>query len=389
MTTRDSILLVDDDPSILKAMERTLAWRMDVTTAASSEAALRLFDDGATYSVIVSDLRLPGRSGLYLLQQMLVRFPDMVRVLISGEAQLRDAVAAVNEGHVFRLLTKPFNMSALAATVHAASDQHRLLTAERVLLEQTLQGVIKALTDMLTLVQPAAFGRAVRLRRHVADLCERVGVTRRWDVEVAALLSQVGCVTLDAGTLERWYNNSELTHEEQAQVARLPRVAEELIAEIPRLETVRSILRGQFGTPVESPFSMGAAILTIALDFDLLIAQGENAERALETMEGRQGRYNTDLLREFRAIRGKRAPAAVIREMRMLNVKEGMVFAADVHSPTGLLLIARGQRVSAALMDRIHQKWRDLAETRDVRMIVVEAAAAEVSDVPGLEGVHP
>ena len=97
---------------------------------------------------------------------------------------------------------------------------------------------IYVLTDLLAIVQPSAFGRAQRMRQHAADLAERVGMHPRWDVEVAALLSQLGSVTLDAELLERWYHCKELTAPERAQVDRLPQISVDLIASIPRLSTV-------------------------------------------------------------------------------------------------------------------------------------------------------
>lgn len=99
------------------------------------------------------------------------------------------------------------------------------------LLEETLRDSIKALTDVLAIVQPMSFGRALRMRQHVTDLADRIGLARRWNVEVAALLSQIGCVTLEADTLNRWYHSQELTSTERAQVDRLPEIAVALIAD--------------------------------------------------------------------------------------------------------------------------------------------------------------
>jgi hypothetical protein len=292
-----------------------------------------------------------------------------VRILISGAADLTDAVAAVNDCQVFRVLLKPFQPTALSDAVVGAMEQHRLALAERVLLDQTLQGSVQALAEVFLLVQPAAFGRAMRLRRHVSDLARQVGVERRWDIEIAALLSQIGSVSLSTETLDRWYHGRPLSDAEQEQIRQLPSTAQSLIGNIPRLEPVKEILRLQDAAATDPGTPPGARMLAIARDFDLLIAQGEKAEAALSIME-RRGRYDAGYLREFRSLRGENAPRAPIQEMRLSDVRESMVLASDIYSPTGLLLIARGQRVTPALVDRIRGPWRSFAATCAVRAVI-------------------
>ncbi|MBC7842206.1 MAG: response regulator [Gemmatimonadaceae bacterium] len=368
--TRSAVLVVDDDALILRVVARSMSPYFDITCVSSAKEAHVALASDITFSVIVSDMVMPGENGVQLLQNVRTHYPDIVRVMLSGAARMPDAIAAVNEGQVFRLLAKPFEVTGMRVALTAAVEQHRLLTSERELLEETLHGSIKALTDLLAIAQPMAFGRASRIRDHCTDLAARAGVSRRWDIEVAALLSQIGSVTLDNSTLTRWYHNRELTPSEQAQIARLPEIAETLIAEIPRLETVRSILRRQFEPSDAVQLPVGAAILAIARDFETLSGEGFDAEASLSTMEGRGKRYNAELLHAFREIRGNAAPAAAIHEMEMIDVADSMVFAADVHAPNGLLLIARGQRVTTTLLGRIRAQTFGLPSSTMVRMIV-------------------
>src|SRR5207237_77668 len=88
----------------------------------------------------------------------------------------------------------------IANSGQAALEQHHLITAERVLLEQTLHGCVKMLVDVLSLTNPIAFGRANRIKRLVADIAERLQLQERWQLEVAAMLSQLGAITLPAET---------------------------------------------------------------------------------------------------------------------------------------------------------------------------------------------
>jgi response regulator RpfG family c-di-GMP phosphodiesterase len=368
-TQNDSVLIVDDDEQILSSIGRMLRGKAKVTLEKNSLQARALLESEARFAVVVSDLRMPGITGLTLLQHARRVAPDTVRILISGAADLTDAVAAVNDCQVFRVLLKPFQPTALSDAVVAAIEQHRLALAERVLLDETLQGSVQALAELFLLVQPAAFGRAMRLRRHVSDLARQVGVEPRWDIEIAALFSQIGSVTLSAETLDRWYHGRPLSDAEQEQIRQLPSTAQSLIANIPRLEPVKDILRLQDAAATDPGIPPGARMLAIARDFDLLIAQGEKAEAAITILEKR-GRYDAGYLREFRALRGENAPRAAIQEMRLSDVRESMVLASDIYSPTGLLLIARGQRVTPALVDRIRGPWRSFAATCTVRAVI-------------------
>lgn len=369
MTAPAAVLVVDDDALMLRAVQRSLYGLFDITTAISLKEAVAILDAGKPFAVIVSDLRMPGGDGVELLQFVRARYPDTVRVLLSGAVRLNDAISAVNDGQVFRLLTKPFELAALRRALYAAVEQNQLVLSERVLLEQTLQGSIKMLTDMLAIVQPMAFGRATRMRHHATELAARAGVRSRWDIEVAALLSQIGSVTLDADTLDRWYHSQELTPHERAQVERIPEVAETLIADIPRLETVRTMLRRQFEPFNSIALPIGAAILSIVRDFDVLVTGGNTGDQALATMTARGSRYGTELMNHFREMRAT-ASAEIVEQMQLRHVGEAMTFSADVYSANGLLLIARGQRVTQALLSRLRMESFAAEASIPVDMIV-------------------
>ena len=278
-------------------------------------------------------------------------------------------MSAINDCQIFRILIKPFQARSLIDAILAGAEQYRLAVSERVLLEEPLRGSVQALAEVFLLVQPAAFGRAMRLRRHVSDLAGYLGVTPKWDIEIAALLSQIGSMSLSPDTLDRWYHGRVLTSDEQRPIEALPSTAPSLVANIPRLDSVKEILQWQDEPATGAHVPIGARLLAIARDFDILIARGETAEFALATMEGREGRYDPTCLHAFHALRGDAAPSAKIQEMSLSEVTESMVLASDVHSPTGLLLIARGQRVTPALLHRIRSNWRDFANPRVVRVV--------------------
>ncbi len=360
---RPRILLVDDEPSVLEAYVRNLRSRFDVTTASSGAAGLETLRRDPSLAAVVSDLKMPVMDGIAFLRRAREVVPDTVRVLLSGQADLTHAISAVNEASIFRFITKPCPPALLIGTLEAAVEQHRLVTAERVLLEQTLRGSVQALTDILALVNPAAFGRATRLRQSIQDLVGYLGVPDSWASEVAAMLSQVGSVTLPPAVVEKLYRGEELSAVEQTMVDRIPGVVEGLLGNIPRLEPVREVLRYQrknfdgSGEPRDrvagEAIPWGARALRLALDFDSLEASGQPLTDIFATLRARKGCYDPVLLEALAQLRGA-PPTDEIALLPVAGMRPGMVLAEDVKTLSGVLLVARGQEVTPSLLARIH-----------------------------------
>ena len=159
------ILCVDDEAHVLDGLSRVLRHRAEVVTAVGGPAGLALLQSDRDFAVITSDLRMPGLDGVAFLAAACRLAPDATRLLLTGNADVRSAIAAINDGHIFRFLTKPCPPEVLIAAVDQAIAQYRLVTAERVLLQETLHGSVKALVDVLALASPVAFGRAARCQR--------------------------------------------------------------------------------------------------------------------------------------------------------------------------------------------------------------------------------
>jgi response regulator RpfG family c-di-GMP phosphodiesterase len=373
------ILCADDEPNILDGLSRQLRHHFSVTTAVGGAAGLQKLDHEGPFAAVVSDLRMPGMDGVAFLRSVREVAPETVRVLLTGQADLNAAIAAVNEGAIFRFLTKPCPLEILLPALQAASEQYRLITAERILLKETLQGSIKALIDILAQANPVAFGQAMRAKQFVAMLTTHLGMRDSWQVEVAAMLSQVGCVTLPAATAEKLYNGTILSPTEEAMVDRLPEVTSRLLANIPRLEQVRDILlylRKHFdgsGPPEQFVFGeaipWGARVLKVVLDFDVLQTQGLSTVEALKILRNRAGWYDNDTLEEFAKLIPNSVSTVEKINMPLSKIREGMIFDQDVKTRTGRLLIARGHEVTASLLERIKNLSSDLKVQEPIRVI--------------------
>ena len=102
------ILLVDDEPGVLQALKRLFFRLYDVSLANSGQEAVDLLET-EKFDIIISDMRMPGMSGAELLKHCFENYPDMVRVLLTGYSDLDSAIKAVNEGNIYRYISKPWD----------------------------------------------------------------------------------------------------------------------------------------------------------------------------------------------------------------------------------------------------------------------------------------
>jgi response regulator RpfG family c-di-GMP phosphodiesterase len=350
-----------------------------VETAVGGALGLEVLKTKGSFAVVMSDLRMPEISGVDFLAKARLIAPDATRVLLTGYGDVDSAIAAVNDGNIFRFLTKPCATEILVKALVAAADQHRLITSEKVLLEQTLRGSIKTLTEILALANPAAFGRATRIRQSLSELMGHFQIKETWAVEVAAMLSQIGYVTLPPKTQEKLYQCEPLTPAEQDMIDRVPQVTDQLLMNIPRLELVREILhlhQRKFGgertvrdSVMADSLPWGARALKIALDFDLLASAPEK-NHSIEVLCSRVGWYDPTILKAFVELRGATHRAVQIRETKLRDIQVGMTFDEDIRSSKGVLLIARGQEVTPSLLERVRNFSQELGIREPIRVVV-------------------
>jgi DNA-binding NtrC family response regulator len=122
----EQIIFVDDEPAVLEGYERLLRQDFQIETAPSAAEALTKLSTSGPYAVIVADMRMPEMDGAQLLSKVMVKFPEVIRIMLTGSLDIQTAVRAVNEGNIFRFITKPCEKEALLGTLNAALIQYRL-----------------------------------------------------------------------------------------------------------------------------------------------------------------------------------------------------------------------------------------------------------------------
>jgi response regulator RpfG family c-di-GMP phosphodiesterase len=349
------VLCVDDEPKLLEGLGRSLAGKCELATAPNGEEALKILAAASEkFDVVVSDMNMPGMTGAELLRECRRVSPDTVRVLLTGETDLDVAIKAVNEGHLFRFLTKPCPSRTFVDTVMAAIGQYRLITAERVLLDQTLVGSVRAMTEVLELSNPEAFGAKSRQHERARAVAAHLKVPNAWHVEVSSMLSQVGYVVLPDELLRKLRTGATLDATEREMLARVPAVVKRVISLIPRLESVRDVLEHQaalFAMGGEN-IPIGARILKALADLDVEEQRAPDLTVALAFLRAKRGHYDPAVLDAIAAVCAPKAPP--IREIALKDLAAGMVLAANVLTRTQALLVARGAVVTPQLLERLN-----------------------------------
>ena len=197
----DGVLFVDDEPNVLVAHRRQFRNRFPLWTADSAAAGLALLHAHPEIGVVVSDMQMPVTNGAQFLASVRAARPDTVRFILTGQADVDAAIAAVNSGAIFRFLQKPCSQDELSLGLEAAFEQRRLLRAERDLLENTLSGAVEILVELLEATNPSLFSRSFRILRSAQALGSALRISDPWELRVAALLSQIGCLAIPPETL--------------------------------------------------------------------------------------------------------------------------------------------------------------------------------------------
>jgi CheY-like chemotaxis protein len=358
----ERVLFVDDEPNVLDGIQRTLRKHVDLQTANSGAAGLRAMQEAGPFALVISDMRMPGMSGSQFLAKARQQDPDAVRMILSGQADLQATIAAVNEGHIYRFLSKPCPAEQLLAAIADGINQHRLITAEKVLLEQTLSGSVKMLIEILGLVSPAASSRASRLQRYTIALSRALLLPEQWQWGLAAFVSQIGCVALPKDLLSKVEAFQALTEDEKRLYESHPEVAGRLLAAIPRLEDIAAIVTVQFGALSFAGKSddvrqwdirsIGQLLLRTSLEFDRSITRGTSRETVTDALSKSALALPAPVLKALLTLPTVNREF-ITREVFLKDLSVGMLLDEDLVSPKGIRLVPSGQEVTRTLLVRL------------------------------------
>ncbi len=394
MSNLAKVLIVDDQENLLSGLRRQFRNTYDMTTATSADDALAKIDADEPFAVVVTDMKMPGMDGIAFLEAMESASPTTVRMMLTGNADQDTAVKAINSGKIFRFFNKPCDLDTLREGIDAGIMQFRLHTAERDLVEKTLSGSIKLLSDVLSMTNPHEARRRELMRVWARKLAVESKMAKPWELDLAVMLSHVGMIGVPVEISEKFVSGSALSDEEMQLVDAVPQVGADLVANIPRMEGVATGIRYQCKSYSGAGFPhdnvAGADIPLIGRAMKILcdladLAEGHHPGAAIfATMRERMGAYDENLLNAAeRAL--KSAPRSDVEDgmnevtelIPVSLLRPGQVLLTDIVAVDGRLILSQGCTLSEVQVQRIKamHKGTPVAEPIKVAQKVRAAAA--------------
>jgi len=410
-----TLLFIDDESNILAALKRLFRpLGYNILTAESGAEALALLEKESV-DLVISDMRMPQMNGAEVLEQVRNRWPNVVRILLTGYADLTSTVAAINRGEIYRYISKPWDDNDIVLIVRDALERRHLI-AEKARLEALtlrqneelkqlnagLEDKVRQRTEelraaMASLAQAhehlkkdyfatiQVFANLMELRkgamaghsRRVAQVCRSIarqmGLSENeiQTIEAAALLHNIGKIGLPDRLLDHPY--FDLPYAERTEFDKHPlRAAAALMALAPLVQAAelirhhrehydgmgnRSGLRGE-------AIPLGARILSVASDYDalqegLLGHERMMPEQALDTIDKGGGmRYDPAVVGAFRRVVGSSGHYGHIEaefQVTSNQLHEGMLLTQDVITGDGMLLLLKDTVLNAAHIREIRE----------------------------------
>jgi response regulator RpfG family c-di-GMP phosphodiesterase len=401
-----TILCVDDEANILAALRRLFRpTGCRVLTAAGATEGLQLLDaENGAVDVVISDMRMPVMDGARFLAEVRQRWPAIVRILLTGYADIDSTIHAINEGEIYRYIAKPWNDGEVVLTVREALERLALerekarleaLTARQNealrALNANLEEKVRERTAELAIAHERlkrsfftsiqVFANLIELRagnvaghsRRVADLARRIaaqmGLDSRAcnDIFLAGLLHDIGKIGLSDELLSKPPN--KMSGEELRIARKHPAKGEQALMALEELRSAARLIRSHHerydghGYPdglAGETIPQGARILALANEYDghlhgTLTGKRLNQDDAKRMiLQGSGRRYDPAVVEAFIALSGKPPePPADEIAVPAADLCAGMTLARDLISPEGVLLLAAGYMLDDNLIRQI------------------------------------
>ena len=381
------VLLVDDEPSVLSAIQRHLRGKFELSLANSGTQALEIMSGAPPFAVVVSDMQMPGLNGAGFLARVRLAAPHTTRVMLTGNSDQGTAILAVNEGAVFRFLNKPCDPEALERTIRDGVELYELRQVEHDLIENTLKGTVQILTEIVSALSPELCGQSSEASRAAVAVAQSLGLADPWRVELAALLLNCGIATFPPEIARAAAAQGQLGPNERAALARVPEASARLIAHIPRLESVARIV-SSVGQETAVPDAsadelLGARIVREV--YGVINAEARGADRAevLREMRTRDRSESPDFLNALHAVLVPHVELHQEQSVKLAELRVGMMLSRALETSDGRTLLREGYVLSTLVLERIrnHAATCGLREPFWVR-VVSDKKPGQAEDAP-------
>ena len=189
MNNEKTLLIVDDEPNVLKSLKRLLSNNdFNILTAPDAKEGLKALTT-CDIHVVISDYRMPGLNGVEFLSQVKEKYPDTIRMILSGYADVTAVVEAINDGHVYKFMAKPWNDQEITTSIMRAFEQHQLIKENSILnsvlndRNQELEDLAKSLEDeVIRRTRDLEIkNRALTVAQNILNLLVSLQIILRWN----------------------------------------------------------------------------------------------------------------------------------------------------------------------------------------------------------------
>ncbi len=251
MSRRHQILIVDDEVANLRLLRRVLGKDYEILEATSGQEGLDLLKQNKV-SLIITDQRMPAMTGVQLLEQSLPVNPDAMKILLTGYTDVQALIDAINAGHVYKYIPKPWDADELKLTVRRALEtfelkEHNIKLIEELRfamseLEELSMGTIRALADALDAKCDYTAGHSLRVSRIACLIGRTLGLqdTELRDIELGGILHDIGKIGVPESIL---WKPSQLTSEEREIMRKHPSISAQIIGELRGLRRAREYVK--------------------------------------------------------------------------------------------------------------------------------------------------
>lgn len=387
----NKVLIIDSDSRLLETCKQQLQKRFPLFTALSSEQAIELALDEGPFAVIATNLNLSGTKGANFLSELKKLSPDSLYIILVGDKNLQPVAKVLDNVGISRLLPKPCEPKKLAETIEISLREYQFRKTEQEKLEETLRGSVEVLCEILSLVSPKVFSQAMRIKNYVGHIAKQLELPELWQYEAAAMLCQIGCVTMPPDLLGKVYGKEELTLSEKKMFASHPSVGCKLLSHIPGLEKIARMIEDQMRPFRDYPsleklankdriIATGAQMLKVATYFGQLGGQEIFHQAILNALCKTDGEFNPKMLTAFAGFVFDK----VETEVRTLTVKDleiGMVTDEDIKSQKGILLLPKGVEVTYTALERLRNFSQDGSGVKEPFWVRIPSASYQTSQV--------
>lgn len=359
----ETILIIDDDLLNLTVLSDLLKSKYNVRLAHNGEMALVEAAQNPKPDLILLDIVMPGISGYDVCRQLKANdyLKDIPVLFTSALTDTNDVVKGFEAGAV-DYITKPFRHEEVFARVEVHLEVKRTKQEVQSLLSKTLTGSVRLMMDLLIMTQPQLVQQSFRSRKYAKEILNRIGYEAQdaWCIEVAVMLSQIGCLALEKSLMDKIVAGQPLTKEENEEYWKYPELGAKLLDNIPRMERTAAIIRYQAGgldkeANVDPVVELGSDMLNVLRLYEQRLAFNEDSMTALQKVQQQMFRTSPQLLRVFKEILMEQPENNAI-EKRVPDLKVGMIISETVYRRDGSVLLTKGTELNENLLDLIDRE---------------------------------